>query len=360
MQTSDKVTIVLTLKDRAPFTYRWVRYMNDMRCPYKILIADGGEDKTIEQHLKAHENYPCLDYDYIRYPYDSTLDDYYKKFIDIISKVKTEYLLLADNDDFYLLDRIPDILTFLDTHKDYVGARGQLVNLTLYDKSGLSNGLTSGMRYKAVQDDAPSIESHSPFERVDALCNDMKTYDYYANWYCIFRTVSIKKIWELLITLSVKEVIVTEVLTHVLLVAGGKIKIMSFPFYIRQSNTSMFGDTLVVGNEFLERCIVNNALSEFGIAVDQFFSTQTREEKDRILRAIAAWLEIFVSNIYWGRIRSKRGFIFRMRGEIRRVPVLEIWIMAIYNRFVRLFSSLPQQKRKNIHLKTIEPYIRTN
>ena len=135
---------------------------------------------------------------------------------------------------------------------------------------------------------------------------------------------------------------------------------MPFPFYIRQSNTSMFGDTLVVGNEFLERCLTNNGLSEFGVAVDQFLLTQTREEKDRILKAIAAWLEIFVSNIYWGRIRAKTGFIFRVREKIRRVPVLERMIMGFYNWLVSLLSSLPKHKRKNARLKIIEPYILTN
>ena len=28
----DSLTIVLTLKDRAPFSYRWLQYMDDMRC----------------------------------------------------------------------------------------------------------------------------------------------------------------------------------------------------------------------------------------------------------------------------------------------------------------------------------------
>lgn len=360
MQISDKVTIVLTLKDRVPFTYRWMRYMNDMHCPYKILIADGGEDRAIEQHLKANENYPYLNYEYIRYPYDSTLDDYYKKFVNVISRVKTEYLLFADNDDFFLLDGIPDILIFLDAHRDYEGARGQLVNLTLYDKRGSSKGLTMGIKYKAIQDSALSIEYGSLFERVEALCKNMKTYDYYANWYCVFRTLTIKKIWELLMKLPVKEVIVTEMLTHVLLLATGKIKILSFPFYIRQGNTSMFGDTLVIGNEFLERCIINNALSEFGVAIDQFLTAQTREEKDRVLRAIAAWLEIFVSNIYWGRIRSTTGLIFQVREKIKYVPVLEMLIMGFYNWLVTRFSPLPQHKRKNVQLKIIEPYILTD
>ena len=329
--------------------------MNDIRCPYKIIIADGGEDSTIEQHFRNHENYANLNYEYIRYPYDTTLKEYYIKFENVISRVESQYLLLADNDDFYLLDRIPEIMEFLDTHKDYVGARGKLVNLTLFDRFGLSSNLTHGRRYLATATEAPSIENAFPCERVETLCKDMSTYDYYANWYCIFRSASLQEVWKSLITLPIKEVIVTEILTHVLMVMRGKIKIMSFPFYIRQSHTSMFGDTLVVGNEFLERCIVNNALSEFGVAIDQFITVKTREERDRLFRAIAAWLEVFVSNNYWGRVRVRTGIIFRLREKIRVVPLLGSQVAQIYYRMAHLFS--PKGKRRLLRLKSIEPYI---
>ena len=46
--TTDQLTIVLTLKDRAPFSDRWMHYMDDARCPYPILIADGGTDQAVE------------------------------------------------------------------------------------------------------------------------------------------------------------------------------------------------------------------------------------------------------------------------------------------------------------------------
>ena len=100
------LTIVLTLKDRVPFTYRWIKYMNDMKCPYKILIADGGKDKSIEEHLSDSSNYPDLNYVYIRYPYDETIDDFYRKLENILSQVQTKYHLYADNDDFFLLNKM--------------------------------------------------------------------------------------------------------------------------------------------------------------------------------------------------------------------------------------------------------------
>jgi glycosyltransferase domain-containing protein len=350
-----KLTIILTLKDRVQFTYRWMHYMNDMRCPYRILIADGGKDKEIEQNLCNHENYPYLDYEYIRYPYDATIEDYFRKLENVISHVDSEYLLNADNDDFYLLDRIPYIMAFLDEHEGYVGARGRLVNLTLFDQSGLSNDLTHGVKYKAVENAALSIEGGASCDRVETLCKGMSKYDYYANWYCIFRSASFQEVWKSLITLSTKEMIVMEMLTHVLMVLKGEIKIFPEPFYVRQNNTSMFGDTLVVGNEFLERCIVNNALSEFGVAVDQFSEVQTREERDRTLRAIAAWLEVFVSNIYWNRVRLRRRVMFRLQRKIIHVPLLGSWMIRIYYLMALLF--FPMRQRRLVDLKSIEPYI---
>src|SRR3990172_1432256 len=47
------LTVILTLWDRVDFTYRWMRWMDQQRFPYKILIADGGLDKNIELHLRV-------------------------------------------------------------------------------------------------------------------------------------------------------------------------------------------------------------------------------------------------------------------------------------------------------------------
>ena len=76
-------------------------------------------------------------YEYIRYPFDASLDDYLNKFENVISRVKTEYILLADNDDFYLLGCIPELIAFLDSHSD-VTARGQLVNFEVFGSKLIS------------------------------------------------------------------------------------------------------------------------------------------------------------------------------------------------------------------------------
>jgi glycosyltransferase domain-containing protein len=348
------LTIILTLKDRSPFTYRWMRYMNDMRCPYKILIADGGKDEVIEEHLRHPENYPHLDYDYIRYTYDATLGDFLKKLENIVSKVRTRYLLQADNDDFFLLDRIPTLLAHLDSHSDCSGARGQVVNFEVFDSNGCSKGVTSGRSYQAVTNQAPSLDMESDFERVELLCKQMSKYDYYANWYCVFRTAELQELWKNMLSISIREMIVFEILTLVLMAKKGKIHILPEAFYLRQNNTSEFGDTLVVGNEFLERCVIDNSLAQFPIAMDRLLPDDSRSDKDRMLRAIAAWLEIFVSNIHQGRLRSGTAGA-RLRRSVKAMPYIGAAARVWYVNSAHLLS--PIRHRKVMRFGNIEPYI---
>jgi hypothetical protein len=153
-----------------------------------------------------------------------------------------------------------------------------------------------------------------------------------------------------------------EMLTHVLMLMNGKIEVMPFSFYIRQSSTSMFGDTLVVDNQFLERCLVNNSLSEFGVAMDQFAGVQTREERDRLLKAIAAWLEVFVVTIYENRNYCEtRDIKLHRWNKIKGIPLLGSWIAQIYYLTSHILShivpALPSRQRKLVHLEPVEPYI---
>jgi glycosyltransferase domain-containing protein len=351
-----KLTIALTLKGREQFTYRWMEYMNEMRCPYKILIADGGDNLEIEAHLRHLDNYPNLDYEYIRYPVDATLDDYFNKLENLLSRVKTDYILPADNDDFYLLDRIPELIAFLDEHSDYVAARGQLVNFEVFDSIwSLSNKQARGYRYVASEVYSPSIDSDCLLTRINNVCQGMSDYDYYMNWYSIIRTSAFQKIWKDLISLSVKEIIVLENLTHVMLMNAGKLKIMSTPFYLRQCNTSQCGDSLVRGNEFLERCISNNAFSEFPIAVDRFLGLTSIEDRREVLKSIAAWLNVFVHNIRRGQQERSVVFYRFLGALIRQVPVLGILARFVF----RFLESLALQKprRLSLRIKEIEPFI---
>jgi glycosyltransferase domain-containing protein len=349
-----KLTIALTLKGREEFTYRWMEYMNEMRCPYKILIADGGDNLEIETHLRHYDNYPNLDYTYIRYPFDASYDDYFIKLENVISRVKTDYILLADNDDFYLLDHVPELIAYLDEHTDYVAARGQLVDFEVFNKKGISRAQIRGSRYTASSAYTPPIDSDWPLTRINNVCQGMADYDYYMNWYAITRTSALQKVWKNLLTLPIKEFIVLEILSHVMLMNVGKLQVLSALFYLRQSNTSEIGHTLVLDNGFLERCISNNAFSVFPFAVDRFMGLNNIEDEKEVLKSIAGWLNIFVFNIRRGyQVRS--GVFFRFWAVIRRARVIGSLVKFVFSFLKSLVLRTP--RRFDLRIKEIEPFI---
>jgi glycosyltransferase domain-containing protein len=124
MIAGDHLTILLPLKDRVPFTRRWLSYAASAPLPYRILIADGGADATVAG-IVAEEEFQGLDVEYVRYPFDRTYADYYAKLADALSRVTTPFVVMADNDDLFIPDGLMRAVEFLRAHPEYVACGGQ-------------------------------------------------------------------------------------------------------------------------------------------------------------------------------------------------------------------------------------------
>jgi glycosyltransferase domain-containing protein len=120
------LTILITLKDRSSYTYRLMNHFNKIKCDAKILLADGGKDKQVEDNLRNKANYPNVDYRYIRYPYDKELSDYYNKMKRAAIEVDTPFVLCIDNDDLIIPEGVQKSIDFLKNNKDYAASRGVL------------------------------------------------------------------------------------------------------------------------------------------------------------------------------------------------------------------------------------------
>jgi glycosyltransferase domain-containing protein len=316
-----KLTIVLTLKDRIEFTYRWLKYMNDVKCPYKILIADGGESLEIEKHLKNTHNYPNLVYDYIRYPVDENLDLFYKKLADVFSLVLTDYVLWADNDDFFLLDHVEKMIQFLDFNPDYIGARGSSIDFEIFDEMGNSENTVQGKSYFATELSSPSIEQNSIYDRIQFLGENILKYNFYNNCYCLLKSSNISKIYANLSSLAYKSPIPLEILMNLMIVHAGKIKIYPYPYYIRQVGTSQYGDHAVSGNRFIEDAIRNNSFSVFFEALNKFFIFETTEERLRVEKSLGQWIFRLIISISNNNEFSNKN-IFRFFQSLKKnIPI---------------------------------------
>ena len=124
MTASGQLTILLPLKDRVPFTRRWLAYAASAGLPFRILIADGGSDDTVAQTV-AEQKAHGLDLEYIRYPFDRGYAEYYAKLADALSRVTTPFVVMADNDDLFIPQGLTRAVEFLLTHDDHVACGGQ-------------------------------------------------------------------------------------------------------------------------------------------------------------------------------------------------------------------------------------------
>lgn len=136
MGNNAQLTLLLTLKDRAAYTKRWLSFAKEFHCPFPILIADGSKTSENADIIKGYLSHSDLDIQYHRYPFDENFDVYYKKVADAVSKVTTPFIVKADNDDFYDFSVLLEGLDLLEKDSTYNSCHVR--RLDFYIKSPLN------------------------------------------------------------------------------------------------------------------------------------------------------------------------------------------------------------------------------
>ena len=230
MNADKDLTVLLRLKDRVPFTFRWMSYANRINFPFKVLIADGGADETVPEVLSERANFPNVDYEYVRYPYDQTYVDYYAKVADALSRIDTPFVVMADNDDFYIVEGLRHSVDFLRVHPDYSSCRGAMggVEIRPSDEYGHLGGLygedTSFTLYQtqSIMHETAKLRVQSHFS-----C-------YAPTFYDVHRTEQLKTHFQTLRDLNLKDIFLAELLTSFLTVAAGRVRREPYLYLVRQ------------------------------------------------------------------------------------------------------------------------------
>jgi glycosyltransferase domain-containing protein len=183
-------TVFLVLKDRPAYTTRLMAYWNDISFPFEIVIADGGKDKQIENVLYNKNNFPNLTYDYLRFPYDQSLDDYHEKMAAAIEAIDTPVASVLDNDDFMTTEGIYHSLYFLKNNLDYSSARGEVYPInTNRGAMGVLSVNPNNMYDKFKE----SIVANDALDRVV-----QQTTHFHGNWHNITRSNHLKASWNMI------------------------------------------------------------------------------------------------------------------------------------------------------------------
>jgi glycosyltransferase domain-containing protein len=350
-----KLTIILTLKNRIEFTYRWMNYMNDLKCPYLILIADGGDNKTIENDLNDYSKYPNLNYKYIRYPFDLNLSFFYKKLIDVISRINTPYMLFADNDDFFTLKNFEKLIDFLEKNPDFVSCGGDYISLSLLSKenkvinSPVANNYIA-QKYNQVQ----SLDFEASTDRIVYFFENVESQILWCSWYNIQRTSAIKKSLEILSEYEFNEVVAFEIYFHISMLTLGKYKIIKTPFYIRQNGTSQITSELNQQSNLFKRFIENNTFREILKSIEIINPKIKEVEKNIIVGAFFLWFASTPALIY--KI-PKKTFLSKIR---KSLDSLNNFFIFYSIRLIKLLVAkiLNDHKLSYLRIPTIKKYIK--
>jgi glycosyltransferase domain-containing protein len=235
MSTEDQLTILLTLKDRGEFTHRWMSYAQRVRLPFKVLIADGGYDASVSALLAERARFPNVDYEYLRYPEDTSYSQYYAKIDDALGRVRTPFVAMADNDDFLVPDSLARSVEFLIMSPDYAACGGQCAQFWVVpDPSEGVSGLLYGRQVDwKFTSNVQSSDAATAAERLHRLPISIADPLYYD----VKRTGEARRQFKMVRQLNLTDLFLVEHLVQYLTVIAGKTKRFENLLLARQHNS---------------------------------------------------------------------------------------------------------------------------
>ena len=228
-----QLTILLALKDRVPYTLRWFDYAVRQKFACRILVADGGSDRSVAMAAGAQRE-RGLDVEYVRYPFDATYSDYFGKIADALGRVTTPYVVMADNDDFFVPDALEKAQQFLNANRDYVACGGQASAFWVASANGgQHDGALYGERVAwKVDAPMPSDAGDTALERV--LDQSRGSSDVF---YAVHRTALLRRHFEMVRQLNPVDLFLMEQLVAFLTAISGKCRQLELLYLARQQDS---------------------------------------------------------------------------------------------------------------------------
>lgn len=263
MDIDKNLTVLLVIKDRVPYTLRWMAYANKISFPFKVLIADGGKDESVPAVLTKPANFPKVNYEYIQYPYDQTYAHYYAKMADALSRVNTEFVAVTDDASFYLVEGIRRSIEFLSTHSDYSVCGGNIGCFSVWpdDKKSQFN--------PAYGEKVEFFSDLYRFRQIENETTGARVANHFAlycpTYYDVHRAKQISSYFNILKELELKDIFLAELLTSFLPVCAGKVRREPYLYMLRQQKDrgSSSGDHRKKYGDTFDRLLLESWSADF-------------------------------------------------------------------------------------------------
>lgn len=308
LSAAPRLTIVLPLRGRHPFTLRFLWHANLARLPYRFLIADGQVNADLAALLEnARQHFPHLDIEYVRYPDDAHYGMFFAKMHDALKRVTTPYAMIADNDDFLVSSGLDNSIAFLDRSPDYVCCGGGLAGFSVYSGLNAANdGLTGSLNRYAYR--------YTPFDRSDdfgASSVVERLRQGSRNWwsyYAVFRTEALTTIWRESVKIDFSDLQLFEFFCAMRTLTLGKARSDASTIgYLRQYGTSM---RTSLKKDWVHHLLRSNFTGDFNTFIGEIAQIAAASDGveagpvDEMLREICDdWLRAFL-RVNYGEVQG--------------------------------------------------------
>jgi glycosyltransferase domain-containing protein len=200
--TAPRLTIVVPLKGRPAFTLRFLWHADRAHMPFRFLLADGEARPPLMDMLEnPRQLFPHLDIEYVRCPDDASWSQYYAKIYDALRRVRTPYVLVAENDDFLAPAGIERAMDFLDAHQDYVCCGGGIAGFSIHASRQAPLGKLVGpinrVTYSYTPDENPADVSSS-----NVLARVLSGFQCHWFFYSVYRPKALELVWKEIVELD--------------------------------------------------------------------------------------------------------------------------------------------------------------
>jgi glycosyltransferase domain-containing protein len=308
-----RLSIVLPLRGRHLFTLRFLWHANKVRLPYKFVIPDGQVHPELARLLEdPGKIFPELAIEYIRCPDDVNFGCYFVKMLDAMERVRTPYVMFADNDDFLAFSGIESSLDFLEENPDYVCCGGGIAGFSAYSGenpalSGLIGPLNQlSFRYMPY-DRSIDLGSSSMTERlVRGLRNSW-------SWYAVYRTPALNTIRREVVEMNLGDLQLHEKFCAMRTLTLGKARSDSATIsYLRQYWTSLQYSYVKDWVHHIFRSRVN---TDFAIIMDRISELAAVADNmdrkivfEKLFAEYTPWFSQFLMRNY-GSLAILRGYV---------------------------------------------------
>jgi glycosyltransferase domain-containing protein len=328
---TSRLTIVLPLKGRPLFTLRFLWHANRARIPFRFLIADGEVRLPLSDILEnASKHFPELDIEYVRYPDDTNFSRYFAKMHDAVRRVRTPYVMLADNDDFLAPAGIEHAIEFLDSHADYVCCGGGIAGFSVKTPPVASLGMLLGplsrLNYRYAPDSTPAdIYANS------ALARALSAFRSQWIFYAVYRTPAQEIVCKEIAELDLGGLHLMERFCAMRTLTLGKARVdQTVISYFKQADTSLGGHWSAseadASRSFVYHLLRSRFTSDFAAIADRISHVVVEAEggniedaAEHVCSVAEPWLEYLIRSHYGGleRLRALRNQVLRLRSWLR-------------------------------------------